>query len=30
LRAAPEAPLRSELYNADQMERHGKALASVT
>ena len=27
LRAAPEAPLRSELYNADQMERHGKALA---
>jgi len=28
LQAAPEAPLRAELYSADQMERHGKALAS--
>jgi cyclic beta-1,2-glucan synthetase len=27
LHAAPEAPLRSELFSADQMERHGKALA---
>src|SRR6185503_13279917 len=24
---APEPPLRAELYSADQMERHGKALA---
>ena len=27
LRAAAEFPLRAELYSADQMERHGKALA---
>jgi hypothetical protein len=27
LRVAAEAPLRAELYSADQMERHGKALA---
>jgi len=26
--AAEEAPLRSELYSADQMEQHGKILAS--
>jgi cyclic beta-1,2-glucan synthetase len=25
---APEFPLRAELYSADQMERHGKALAA--
>src|SRR5688500_10943376 len=25
--AAPEAPLRAALFNADQMERHGEALA---
>src|SRR5688572_27260302 len=25
--AAAESPLRSELYSADQMERHGEALA---
>ena len=25
--AVPEAPLRAALYSADQMERHGKALA---
>ena len=28
MRAAAEAPLRSELFSADQMERHGKALAA--
>jgi len=27
--AAAEAPLRAELYSADQMERHGEALAAV-
>ena len=27
LEAAAERPLRSELYSADQMERHGEALA---
>jgi cellobiose phosphorylase len=29
LRAAAELPLRSELYSADQMERHGEALAAA-
>ncbi|HEV3008954.1 MAG TPA: glucoamylase family protein, partial [Burkholderiales bacterium] len=27
--AAAESPLRSELYSADQMERHGEALAAA-
>jgi hypothetical protein len=27
LQAAAESPLRSELFSADQMETHGKALA---
>jgi cyclic beta-1,2-glucan synthetase len=27
--AAAEAPLRAELYSADQMERHGEALAAA-
>jgi hypothetical protein len=27
VRSAAEPPLRAELYSADQMERHGKALA---
>jgi hypothetical protein len=27
--AVAEAPLRSELYNADQLERHGRTLAEI-
>src|SRR6185295_12997020 len=28
-RLAEDAPLRSELFNADQMERHGRSLAAA-